>query len=203
MKIRETSYFIALIALVIISNPTLTLGELVIDQRWERPQSEYDWASYSIANNQPLGQEFTPAMDNIVAVELSIRDCASEPSGLASIIVELRNSTITGTILSSATTTLENPLFEWWFFDFEQQVTLIPKNLYVLDIFIDGSPYWTWNSWEDSDGIGLPGRLIRSGQFIPGDSKYAFGFRTYAIPEPATLLMLGLGGLALLRKRKA
>jgi formylglycine-generating enzyme required for sulfatase activity len=37
-----------------------------------------------------------------------------------------------------------------------------------------------------------------------GDGSYAFGFRVASVPEPSTLslLAIGLGGLAILRRRK-
>ncbi len=37
---------------------------------------------------------------------------------------------------------------------------------------------------------------------LPYDEYSFIGFRVASVPEPATLLLLGLGGLALLRKRR-
>jgi hypothetical protein len=178
----------------------------IIDQHWERPQSPYDWDSLSILNGQPLGQEFTAGADSITAVAVSLTYFGDPPSGIASITAKIRNSTITGSIVTSATLTLEDPLDEWWYFDFGQEVPITAGNRYVVDVSISvGSQYWSWNSWEDSDNIGVPGRMIYYGEYYnPGgpDVPFAFGFRTYTVPEPTTVILLGLGGLALLRKRR-
>jgi hypothetical protein len=171
----------------------------VIDQRWERPQSSYDWFSASIRNNYPIGQEFTAGMNNITGVELSLRDC-NFPSGTATVDVFVREDSIQGSILASESRTFDILEDEWVYFGFGGVIPLTIGSRYVIEATIpSGSDYWCWNAWEDADGIGLPGRLICSGQFLePG---YAFGFRTYAVPEPWTILLLGLGTI-LLRKRK-
>ena len=75
------------------------------------------------------------------------------------------------------------------------------------------------NVWEWNEGL-ISGiyRGARGGSFIddaanlesrnrnfeesPNNETYNFGFRVASIPEPATLLLLGLGGLAVIRKRK-
>ncbi|MFH1614598.1 MAG: SUMF1/EgtB/PvdO family nonheme iron enzyme [Planctomycetota bacterium] len=76
---------------------------------------------------------------------------------------------------------------------------------------------WEWNETP----MGYPNRCTRGGSFLyyPGSippsrssvrpcttesvDYYYIGFRVAAIPEPATLLFIGLGGLALLRKSRA
>jgi formylglycine-generating enzyme required for sulfatase activity len=76
------------------------------------------------------------------------------------------------------------------------------------------SPYYAGNYWSDSDR-GLRGGSYRSfnygdvfalaswnrGAIFPDYDYQDIGFRVASIPEPATLLMLGVGGLVL-RKRK-
>jgi len=177
----------------------------IIDQHWERPASPYNYDSTSILNGQPMGQEFTPGADTITAVAVSLTYWDDPPSGIASITAAIRESTITGAIVASANLTLEYPTDEWWFFDFGEEVPITSGNQYVVDVSMQaGSEYWSWNAWEDSDNIGVPGRMIYSGDWyiVSPDVSYAFGFRTYTIPEPTTLVLLGFGGLALLRKRR-
>jgi len=197
-------------ALILISAllTTNVLGDYIIDQHWEEPESPHGFYSFSILNTAPLGQEFTAGADCITAAEIFISNPFAPPPGeLASITVKIHESTITGSVLASSTVTLETPPYEsWWYFDFGEEVPITHSNPYVIDVSMsEGSVYWSWDSWEDSDGIGVPGRMIVGGGYHdPGgeETDYAFGFRTYTIPEPATLLLFGFGCLILRGRRR-
>jgi hypothetical protein len=68
-----------------------------------------------------------------------------------------------------------------------------------------------WSSWESAGLTALPGTItsmqskfqfiLSAGGMASGSSSYEITGTT--IPEPASMLLLGLGGLALLRKRRA
>ena len=199
-----------LILIITLFNVDVSWSDYIIDQSWERPESPYGWDSMSIRNGEPLGQEFIAGADSITAVALSISYSDFNPCGPTSFTAKIRNSTITGTVIALSTITLENqfetqanPSDEWRYFDFEEAFSIIPGNRYVIDLSIPtGSEYWCWNSWEDSDNIGIPGRIIYSGEYYDpgGEVDSAFGFRTYTVPEPATLLLFSFGCLILRRK---
>lgn len=196
--IHPRAAFLSLIILIFTAG--LSYGD-VIDQEWKRPSTgDETRISFSIANNAPIGQEFTPEMDNITGVDLSLKDFR-DPLGTddTTIEVRIREETIDGVIIASGITTFTTVVRTWMHFDLDGPVPLIPGNLYVIEaVMLVGSEFWTWHSWADTDGLGLPGRLIASGVFAEPDN--AFGFRTYAVPEPGTILLLGFGAL-LLRKK--
>jgi len=136
----------------------------VIDQRWEIPHSSYDWGTYSIKNGYPLGQEFTAGRNNITGVELYMR-LYNPPREIATVDVTIRDDTIQGSILASGTSAFDAD--GWSYFDFGGAVPLSVGHRYVIEAsMLTGSEFWGWHSWNDADGIGVPGRLIREGQFV-------------------------------------
>jgi hypothetical protein len=203
-EIKSTVVTTVLFSLFITAFESRTsLGD-VIDQRWEIPNSSYSWFSYSVKNGSPIGQEFTAGMNNITGVELSMDLVTNPPDNTATFNIVIRDDTIQGQILASGTNTFTSTSDEWlWlYFDFGGPVPLSVGNRYVIEASMSsGSEFWTWNAWTDADGIGLPGRLIRDGEFAYPD--YTFGFRTYAVPEPVTILLLGLGAAIIRKKAKS
>ncbi len=83
------------------------------------------------------------------------------------------------------------------------------------------SPYDTFdmggNVWEWNEALIGSNRGIRGGSYVsydiglrsssrssidPDDEYYGVGFRVASVPEPATLSLLGLGSLALIRRKR-
>ena len=52
------------------------------------------------------------------------------------------------------------------------------------------------------DGNPDPLNAADRGNRLPGDEDYKVGFRVSAVPEPATLSLLALGGLLAIRRRR-
>jgi formylglycine-generating enzyme required for sulfatase activity len=82
----------------------------------------------------------------------------------------------------------------------------------VYGTFDQGGNVWEWNETLIGSNRGLRGgsanysdnyltSYVRK-DYNPDYERYDIGFRVTSVPEPATLLLLGLGGLALLRKRR-
>jgi len=86
---------------------------------------------------------------------------------------------------------------------------------------LSDSPYGTFdqggNVWEWNERISGSGRGLRGGSFSDGDGalhalpqaihdpsyeRHNIGFRVSKVPEPATMSLLTLGGLSLLRRRQ-
>ena len=151
-------------------------------------------------------------MNSISSVELAISAdfLNQQPGEIAAITVRIRENTITGNILRQATvdaaadTAFMNTIsgakgWEWLEFDLGSSVPLTAGNMYVIEAWVPemGALNWLWEGWVD-DGSGLPGSAISAGD--PSTGTAARGFRTYYVPEPGTIFLLGLGGLFLRRR---
>ena len=202
---RHVFFFFAVVSLFCAG-----VDAAFLDQSWEQA-SDPPWAN-SIYLLSAIGQEFTPTVDNIVSVELAISaDFLNQQTGdISDMTVRIRENTITGTILGETTVDASADAafmslisgsagWGWLEFDLGGAVSLTAGNVYVIEAWIPemGALNWLWEGWVD-DGSGLPGRAISAGD--PSTGLAARGFRTYYIPEPGTLLLLGLGGLMLRRK---
>ena len=87
---------------------------------------------------------------------------------------------------------------------------LVKKSLSNLTPYVHGGNVWEFNetlvgSNRGGTAGGYSYYLLSTGRYDfhgPDDEGSSMGFRVASIPEPATVLFLGLGGLALIRKRK-
>ena len=216
-KIKNANFLI-LFSMALNFGTLHTNGSTIIDQFWERPEPYVSGgSSSSIFLGQSIGQEFTPTMDSIVAVELAISAdyLNMNPGEIQPITVIIRENVINGNALTTSTILsvvdddfielLSNdPYFVWLYFDFGEEISVIPDSRYVIEVSMPelGALNWMWDAWEDTYNVGIPGYRITSGERQETGYPTSFGFRTYAIPEPATIALLSLGGL-LLRKRKS
>ena len=205
------------VAIIVVSVFCLQVkGDLLVDQKWESPDPYIGGGGeHSLALNQPLGQEFTPTVNNIAGVSLAISASYLNryPGDVQDITVNIRGDVISGNILTSKTFAptvdtdfidlLSNePYFVWMYFDFDEQTPVTPGNRYLIEVSVPelGSLNWMWKGWTDTYDVGVPGNSIISGE--RANSTRAFGFLTYFLtPEPATLSLFALGCFLLHRKR--
>jgi hypothetical protein len=151
---------------------------------------------------QPMGQSFTPALSSLNFVLLNLYDAGSLEAVGATVVVNIRTSSITGAILgSSMPVFMPNAFFGVTNFMFSIPVTLVSGSVYYLEpVAQAGSD--GWGSYV-TDGSYSGGSLIQSGIPVIGRNLW-FQEGVIGTPEPSSLalLVLGCSFLASFRKRK-
>jgi hypothetical protein len=84
-------------------------------------------------------------------------------------------------------------------------VTLTPGSLYAIWVYMPLSPI-TVDEQAFNTSVYSGGMLFTSGDAMPGTvqtfSQNDLAFRVELVPEPTTMLLLGLGGLGVVARRK-
>jgi hypothetical protein len=179
-------------------------GTLVIDQ-----QAPLAMGSTAIQGTEPLGQSFTPSLSAVGYIQLALADANPGNSLGATVTVDLRAGSITGTILGTATpVTMPDgfaatvPFNNPPTFYFATPVTVTPGTMYFFDVNV-----LSGDTWKVAEG---PGTYYANGTgFSYGVANSSFNL-TFAegvvVPEPpAAWLALAGGGmfLGLRRWRKS
>ena len=117
----------------------------------------------------PIGQEFTPSLDALNAVEFVTGDLFQSDGGSVRLAVNLRKDTITGPVIARTESSLLPPYFGGTTkFEFSSLVPVVPGGTYVFELeLLDPNPINNWGvairSPFPSD-INLPSGLILSGK---------------------------------------
>jgi hypothetical protein len=168
--IHRNSLKIGLLMLLILSfSVTFASAGEILDQKQEIRDG-----SVAILNLYPLGQEFTPTLSPLAAVELKI-ETLNPGSGDDTITVNIRESTIGGTILGSDSKFLEDGFDGWLRFDFNH-IPVNPGSIYVIELVASKATF----SWGYARSDVYPdGGAIHKGSPISFDQM----FRTFKV-EP-------------------
>ena len=172
----------------------LMAGGVAQAQPWIVDQEQGQYPTFVAAFYQTdLAQSFMQAADNINGADVKLYPMGSE----ADITIDLYDALPTqgGSLIASGTDYGVLP-GEWaecrW-----SVVSITPETTYYL-VFTSTDPMTgLGGDWSNPYPRGHV--FANSGYQPYADLDYAF--RTYRIPEPATLSLLALGGLALLRRR--
>jgi len=132
----KSAISILLVSSILLASQTLQAQEAYghgsIDQSFTGPGTDLQ----QIVSHQPLGQEFTPTVDNLIAVDLFI----DLHGAAADITVTIREGSISGTILGSTTQTVSTPgLLKH--FDFPTSVPLTPGSIHVIQVQVEATSF--------------------------------------------------------------
>jgi len=171
----------------------VSYGGLFLDQACEASESG---AGCGVEQNLWNWQEFRPAMDNVEQVDIYFESW-NVPSGVT-VFFQIRD----GESILWSTSFSADLIGEGmgWFEIDTPHIPLIPDHSYKLYLtsnltfeqVLNGAMLmWPIEDNTYSRGISSVG------------SNVDFNFRTWAIPEPSTVTLFTVGGLALLRKNKS
>jgi len=174
---QASSASFAVLVLDQANEPELSLGIGITQVKWE-------W------------QEFRPTMNNLEQVDFFIYNYLIPPEEVVFFRITDDSSTTLWSTSFPADIIPKNP--QWFVLD-TPHIPLIPEKTYRLCLTSTVSKHG-----PDPSGIiwwGKTGNLYsRGNSSVTRHPGFDFGFRTWAIPEPTTLFLLGLGAVMLRRK---
>lgn len=175
------------VIVIFFSMATLTKAGLI-----EIPPSA---GGHLISAHSPIGQSFI-AEDPEVIIGLYIIESSVFKHPDLSLLVQLyQGEGVSGQLLDSRTMT---PLagFEGYLDINYCHIELNPGSSYSVTLSADNPRWVSKSSWEQYSG----GSAIITGILCP--ELHDKAFRITPIPEPATILLIGLGGLFLRKRRR-
>ena len=198
MKIENLIFIAALFA----SQVCATGQGFIFDQQ-SSATSANAFAGIIMQNSYPLGQSFTPTLTGIDFVQLAFRDKNIGNNLGATVFMNVRSDSITGTILgTTAPVSMPDgfgagPNAAIATFFFASTVSLQPETLYYLEPIVQSGDQWVIC---DGEYFYFRGTEIGLGTSFPASDLW---FREgILVPEPSALavVLLGAGVLAWMRR---
>ena len=178
-------------------------GIYTYDQQSSTDESAWPYgAGVAIQLASPYGQSFTPNSSGLNFIRLNLNDNNPNNSLGATLYLNLRADSISGTVLATTpTVTLVNGFTGPTDFFFSSDVALTPVTTYAFEIVIQfGSDSWNARAGELNYAGGT---AYYQGLPLTGSDVW-FREGTYAVPEPSALalVLLGAGMLAWIRRAR-
>ena len=198
----EKLFFIA----TLFASQVCAIGQGFIFDQQSSTTSANAFAGVIMQNSYPLGQSFTPTLAGIDFVQLAFRD-KNIGNGLgATVYMNVRSDSITGTILGTTAPvsmpdgfgTGPNAAVATFFFS--STVSLQPETLYYLEPIVQSGDQWVIC---DGEYFYFRGTEIGLGTSFPASDLW-FREGTFTVPEPSALavFLLGAGVLAWVRQAR-
>jgi hypothetical protein len=197
MKTHRTG-LLALAFACVASDCLFGQGVFVYDQQ-SSDESYFGGAGVGIQSHQPIGQSFMPALSSVGFIRLSVGDGTANNGTGATIVVNLRTDSITGTIVGTSDAVVLPDNFGRGTngvvnFLFPVPVPVTPGIEYFFQPVVEtGDPFGVayYNTFNCAGGTA----------YYQGasDTFFDMWFREgIVVPEPsaATLMLMGIGSLA-------
>jgi len=143
----------------------------IVDQKQELDND----FSLTILLNSPVGQEFIPSLSPLIGIDVNIMT-ANPTAGDDTITLNIRESTIGGSVLSTASRFLVEGFDGWLHFDLPSPVTVNPGSTYIIEL-TEAKATFGWYACDVPPNVYPNGRLISGGNPF---NDIDFTFRTYA-----------------------
>jgi len=192
-----------------------------VDQSFTGPFAGFG----SVTTFEAFGQEFTPTVSSLVAVDVFLQPNAAAGTGTTDTqTVTIRSDSKSGTILGSASkvvTGVAGDPISPQHFDFDPPVSLTPGSIHVVTVKVQSSTAFNWlilegNPYPGGSAIGFPSPpfddpdlgfatyfiLPVGGNFVPLDTTALLlaGAQSFSWMIPVTLSVLGIGLFVVSRK---
>jgi hypothetical protein len=171
------AFLVAVVVFGLLFVPSASAGGgiAVVDQFFVQPVRLWD----SIQLLGPIGQEFTPSVSGLDAVELWTGDFTRGNGVGALLQVNIRKATITGELLAtSLPVDLPDSFDGVTHFDFPGLVRLTPNEMYVIEVLVVGDNWVVTHNWSAASCGGGPdcgyagGNWIIQGNSVPGNALW-------------------------------
>ncbi|TAK95432.1 MAG: PEP-CTERM sorting domain-containing protein [Verrucomicrobia bacterium] len=172
-------------------------GTFIFDQ--ESADENVSGPAGDIEAFQPIGQSFVPGLNSIGFVRLNLRDLNPANSLGATVIVNLRSGSITGSVVGSTDPVFMADGFNGYpDFFFSTPVSLTPGTTYFLQPQVQSGDSWGVVAYH----FAYPNGTLFVGGAADVNNDLWFREGRY-IPEPSSvgLILIGLGGLAWRRRK--